>query len=793
MKKYKKGFLCFLLCLTATFAVGTLSACGEDEPTPPNGNEQVGGSGNEGGNENEGGEVSQKYTVTFDSDGGSVVEPQEVEENGTALKPTDPTKEEYTFLGWYDGGTKWNFSNAVTKNISLKAKWTKTACVLTLNNSDSSAGTLLGAGTYNYGDAKTIEAVTNLGYTFVGWFKGEEKVTDSTRLTIRIKSDVSYTAKWIECPVSLEQNDMEAGAVYGLGKTVLGKQTTIEAVTNEGYTFLGWYNGGTRLTREEKYTFTMTEASATYTAKWTSYTLTTDTKNKNGGTYSTYADTKVTAGESVTLTATPNRWYEFLGWYEGDTLVTKDATYMFIMPEENVSYTTKWVDTWKDEQGYNYWTFYQLGDDVIPIGGWTGPNPDAKTVGYVSNTTDEGYTPTRITLENYQTMKECGINSSYGLWDEWDNWTEHPRNQEVLNALDYCEQVGMVYLVSDPYARTIVGGGEQSLEQYQKSYMEKPAYAGTILKDEPGYVDFANLAGATKEWKESEELSDTLAYVNNLPNYAHMGKLYYDCHHWGATPPSNSPFSNYRQWLEVYMPTIQPQVFCYDYYPFNNGNTNFLGGYYQNLSDVRAVTQAYNVPFWMFAQTGTFGGSNADECRALSYAEVGFSVHTQLAYGSKGVNYFNYYAPLSYRLKQTACCINRNNEKTKSYDYVQKINKQVSAVGKVLLKCKSVGIIQVNNSLDPIPENDKITSYGALTSATGWGDAIVGCFEYRDYGYAYYIASNSVSSDATITLNFNGTYNLTKVQDAKETQTSGNSITVNVPAGEGVLVVVPKN
>jgi len=322
--------------------------------------------------------------------------------------------------------------------------------------------------------------------------------------------------------------------------------------------------------------------------------------------------------------------------------------------------------------------------------------------------------------------------------------------------------------------------------------MSKPAFAGVTVKDEPGYSMFSDLAAVTEQWQAREDLKGTLPYVNHLPNYAAMGQLYWQADWDWVTPvPSNAPFSTYKQWVELYCQMVDTQVFCYDYYPFNDANTNFLGGYYQNLSDVRSVTQKYNVPFWMFAQSGTFGSSA--NCRTLSYAEIGFSVHTQLAYGSKGVNYFNYYAPLSYSGSQTACCVDKNNNKTVTYDRVQKINKQIAAVGEVLLKCKSVGIIQVNNSIDPIPASDKISSYGALTSATGYGDSIVGCFEYRDLGYAYYIASNSVTAGATITLNFNGTYNLTKIQDAATSNTSSNSITVNLPAGEGVLVVVPKN
>ena len=84
---------------------------------------------------------------------------------------------------------------------------------------------------------------------------------------------------------------------------------------------------------------------------------------------------------------------------------------------------------------------------------------------------------------------------------------------------------------------------------------------------------------------------------------------------------------------------------------------------------------------------------------------------------------------------------------------------------------------------------DEVTS----NPVTGSGNALVGCFEYRDIGYAYYVTTNDVYNASTVTLNFNDTYNLTKVQEGVESKHTGNSITLNIPAGEGALVVVPKN
>lgn len=69
--------------------------------------------------------IKQKYTVTFNSNGGSSVASQTVEAGSTAKKPANPTRSGYTFTGWLLNGKTYNFSTKVTNNITLTASWTK--------------------------------------------------------------------------------------------------------------------------------------------------------------------------------------------------------------------------------------------------------------------------------------------------------------------------------------------------------------------------------------------------------------------------------------------------------------------------------------------------------------------------------------------------------------------------------------------------------------------------------------------------------------------------------------------
>ena len=66
---------------------------------------------------------NSKYTVSFDSDGGSIIPDQIVEENGKAIVPETPTKDGYTFIEWQLDGNKYDFDSVIKKDIILKAIW----------------------------------------------------------------------------------------------------------------------------------------------------------------------------------------------------------------------------------------------------------------------------------------------------------------------------------------------------------------------------------------------------------------------------------------------------------------------------------------------------------------------------------------------------------------------------------------------------------------------------------------------------------------------------------------------
>lgn len=133
------------------------------------------------------GEVIGAYTVTFQSEGGSEVASQ-IRANTPAARPADPTKEGYTFIGWYNGESEWDFETPVTADLTLTAKWQLNQYTITFKLENGGQDIVI---KQDYGTAITAPAnPTKTGYTFAGW--------DKTIPTTMPAGDMTITARWTE-------------------------------------------------------------------------------------------------------------------------------------------------------------------------------------------------------------------------------------------------------------------------------------------------------------------------------------------------------------------------------------------------------------------------------------------------------------------------------------------------------------------------------------------------------------------------------------------------------------------
>ena len=271
------------------------------------------------------GEVTGAYTVTFQSEGGSEVASQ-IRANTPAARPADPTKEGYTFIGWYKGEEKWNFADAVTEAMTLTAKWQLNQYTITF---DTAGGSEVAPITQDYGTTITPPAAPpRTGYTFAGW--------DREIPTTMPAEDMTITARW-----TVNQYTITFKPENG-GQDIVIKQdygTAITAPANPtktGYTFAGW---------DKTIPSTMPAGDMAITARWQVNQYTITFKPENGGQDIVI---KQDYGTAITAPANPTKTgYTFAGW---------DKTIPSTMPAGDMAITARWqvnqyTITFKPENG----------------------------------------------------------------------------------------------------------------------------------------------------------------------------------------------------------------------------------------------------------------------------------------------------------------------------------------------------------------------------------------------------------------------------------------------------------
>lgn len=132
--------------------------------------------------------VEKKYTIQFDSNGGSTVKAIRGQAGMSVQEPEEPYRENYTFGGWYgdrDFTYKYEFETMPEEDITLYAKWDIVQCKIIYKDYD---GTVMKEEMVDYGSAGTPPEVPQReGYTFDKWSGSVSDVTEDITVTAEYK------------------------------------------------------------------------------------------------------------------------------------------------------------------------------------------------------------------------------------------------------------------------------------------------------------------------------------------------------------------------------------------------------------------------------------------------------------------------------------------------------------------------------------------------------------------------------------------------------------------------------
>ena len=186
-----------------------------------------------------------RYTITFDTAGGSEIAPITQDYGTNITAPANPTRKGYTFKGW----DKEIPETMPAENITVKAQWEINQYTIAFV---TNGGSEIAPITQDYGTKITAPAdPTREGYTFIGWDRDIPEILPAENITVTAQWEINrYTITF----------DTAGGSDIAPITQDYGTNITAPAdPTREGYTFIGW---------DKAIPTTMPAENITVTAQW---------------------------------------------------------------------------------------------------------------------------------------------------------------------------------------------------------------------------------------------------------------------------------------------------------------------------------------------------------------------------------------------------------------------------------------------------------------------------------------------------------------------------------------------
>ena len=210
----------------------------------------------------------RSYSVNFDSNGGSAVASQSVKYGSKASRPTDPTRAGHTFQGWYtarSGGSKYDFNQTVTGDVTLYAHWSVNSYTLTFDGNGGKPSEASRTVAYG-GQYGSLPTATRTGHTFQGWYTARNGGTKVSPTTTMGAADTTLYAHWAIRSYTVSFDANGGSAVASQSVRYGSKATQPTDPTRTGHTFQGWY---TARSGGSKYDFNQTvTGDVTLYARW---------------------------------------------------------------------------------------------------------------------------------------------------------------------------------------------------------------------------------------------------------------------------------------------------------------------------------------------------------------------------------------------------------------------------------------------------------------------------------------------------------------------------------------------
>jgi len=386
--------------------------------------------------------------------------------------------------------------------------------------------------------------------------------------------------------------------------------------------------------------------------------------------------------------------------------------------------------------------------------------------------------PKFITNKGYKDVRKSGLTSIYALYEQGNL-------SETIDAIKYAKNNNVKYYVRDKNLN-IENLDKNSLlnNEYINSYKDLEGYYGHLIIDEPNVNLFTKLKSLKDIYEEIFPNKDF--YINLLPTNAAKELL-------GT--------ETYEEYIDKYIEILQPKYISVDHYAIMADRatmdpylTDDVLYNYEVISD---RCRKYNIDMFTFVADMRYNVFS----RLISEKDLRWQVNSQLAYGSRGIQYFCYWKPIEFVHPLISdAMMSVDGKKTDMYYYVQKMNKDLKKLAPAFLAYRHMGTMHINgtNSKKVNPAflrcKNAITSHNVLEKVTSTEDAIIGCFENENHECAFFIMNytdTTENKDCSLNIKFNSAKSFAIYYNKKciVKKLSKNFYKFDVKSGEGIFVI----
>ena len=252
------------------------------------------------------------YNVTFDANGGQCSVQTAKYTYGNSVTLPVPYKEDYDFVGWYNGATKVeNGTWRVPNNCTLTAKWTLKQYSISYVL-DGGKNNLLNPNTYTKEMEVTLLDPTRTGYSFIGWTTdGITSPTKSIKIEKGSSGAKTFTAHWTANTYTAIFDADGGTCDIETKEFVFDEMCSLPTPTRIGYIFTGWYYNNSQIGSVWKIADDCT-LIAMWSAKTdTTYIVNHYKENANDNSYTLYETQNLTGASDSFVTPEVNTYEGF--------------------------------------------------------------------------------------------------------------------------------------------------------------------------------------------------------------------------------------------------------------------------------------------------------------------------------------------------------------------------------------------------------------------------------------------------------------------------------------------------